>query len=208
VNARNISYAIGYDIGRKFEQREVDIDPDALAAGLRAQQTKSTGRLTEKQINEVLNSFRDQLRRQRAKQKQSQAKQNQRRGKQFLRKNRQRPDVSVTSSGLQYKVIEQGSGRAPGPKDEVTVHYEGKLLDGTVFDSSRKRGGRPATFRVDKVIDGWTEALQRMKPGAKWRLWIPADLAYGQRGMGDTIEPGQTLVFTVELLDVAEQNGN
>jgi len=122
-------------------------------------------------------------------------------GKEFLDENGKRDGVVTTASGLQYEVLTEGNGVQPGPDDVVTVHYTGKLIDGTVFDSSVERG-EPATFGVMQVIPGWVEALQMMKAGSKWRLYIPADLAYGPNGAGGVIGPNATLIFDVELLGV------
>ena len=122
-------------------------------------------------------------------------------GEQFLAKNRQQPGVKVTDSGLQYKVIESGNGDSPGPADVVSCHYRGTLIDGTEFDASANRGG-PAQFPVNRVIPGWTEALQMMKVGDKWQLFIPAELAYGNNPPGPPIEAGSTLIFDIELLGI------
>lgn len=122
-------------------------------------------------------------------------------GKEFLEANGKRAEVQTLPSGLQYEVIEQGNGPKPGPGDQVTVHYTGKLIDGTVFDSSEDRG-EPATFGVTQVIPGWVEALQLMNAGSKWRLYIPSDLAYGPNGAGGVIGPNQTLIFDVNLIEV------
>ncbi len=122
-------------------------------------------------------------------------------GEAFLAANKAKEGVKTLESGLQYKVLTPGEGKSPKATDKVTVHYRGTLLDGTEFDSSHKRG-EPAVFQVDQVIPGWTEALKLMKPGAKWELYIPAKLAYGERGAGQKIAPNATLVFEVELLKV------
>jgi FKBP-type peptidyl-prolyl cis-trans isomerase FklB len=119
----------------------------------------------------------------------------------YLAENAKRPGVTTTASGLQYEVIQQGAGAHPGPKSKVTVHYEGRLIDGTEFDSSRRRG-KPATFGLDQVIKGWTEGLQLMSPGAMYRLYLPSDLGYGEQGAGGMIGPGETLVFDVELISI------
>ena len=124
-------------------------------------------------------------------------------GKAFLMENGKKPGVVTTESGLQYEIITAGSGASPASTDKVTVHYEGSLTDGTVFDSSYKRGN-PATFGVTQVIPGWVEALQLMQPGAKWKLTIPQDLAYGERGAPPNIPPFSTLVFTVEMIEIAK----
>lgn len=129
-----------------------------------------------------------------------QGEQNLTKAQQFLEQNKQEPDVQVTESGLQYKVLEEGSGASPSADDTVRVHYRGTLLDGTEFDSSYARG-EPAEFGVSQVISGWTEALQKMKVGGKWKLWIPPSQAYGARGQGP-IPPNSLLVFEVELLDI------
>lgn len=136
-------------------------------------------------------------------QAQNQMQQNEQAGKVFLDENSTRQGVATTDSGLQYKVLEAGreGGKRPGPTNRVSVHYEGRRLDGTVFDSSYKRG-KPASFRLNQVIKGWTEGVQLMTEGAKYQLYIPADLAYGQRGAGQSIGPGETLIFDVELLKV------
>lgn len=124
-------------------------------------------------------------------------------GKEFLEENAKREEVKVTESGLQYEILTEGTGESPTADSKVKVHYEGTLIDGTVFDSSYERG-EPATFGVSQVIKGWTEALQLMKVGGKWKLYIPYDLGYGERGAGSDIKPYSTLLFEVELLDIVE----
>lgn len=134
-----------------------------------------------------------------------QIKDNKTLGREFLEQNAKNDSVVQTESGLQYMVLKEGTGAKPGPTDEVTVHYTGKLLNGTVFDSSVERG-EPATFPLDKVIPGWTEGLQLMSEGAKYRLFIPSELAYGSKGAGDQILPNSTLIFDVELIKVNKKN--
>lgn len=126
-------------------------------------------------------------------------------GREFMEQNAKNDSVVQTQSGLQYMVLKEGTGAKPGPTDEVTVHYTGRLLDGTVFDSSVDRG-EPATFPLDKVIPGWTEGLQLMSEGSKYRLFIPSELAYGSQGSGDKILPNATLIFDVELIKVVKKN--
>ncbi len=126
-------------------------------------------------------------------------------GREFMEENAKNDSVEQTTSGLQYMVLKEGTGAKPGPTDLVTVHYTGKLLDGTVFDSSVQRG-EPATFPLDKVIPGWTEGLQLMSEGSKYRLFIPSELAYGSKGSGDKILPNATLIFDVELIKVEKNN--
>ena len=202
LNTRDLSYALGFNIGQRFSQNDVEIDPGQLAAGLKASLSeKKDPRLSEQEIQQIMAAFQKQLAQQRRAKQQAQAKENIDAGQQFLKQNKQNPGVKETSSGLQYKVLEEGTGQAPGPNERVRVHYKGQLLNGTTFDSSYKRG-EPATFQVSQVIKGWGEALQMMKPGSRWKLWIPANLAYGKRSVGSEIKPGSTLVFEVELLGV------
>ena len=126
-------------------------------------------------------------------------------GREFLEENAKNDSATQTASGLQYMVLKEGTGAQPGPTDEVTVHYTGRLISGTVFDSSVERG-EPATFGLDKVIPGWTEGLQLMREGAKYRLFIPSELAYGEKGSGNQILPNSTLIFDVELIKVNKKN--
>jgi len=128
-------------------------------------------------------------------------------GKAFLEQNQKKPDVITLPTGLQFKVIQEGAGDPPGPIDMVTVHYRGTLIDGTEFDSSYKRG-EPSTFAINAIIPGWSEALQLMKPGAKWTLYIPPELAYGERGVGRTIGPNSVLIFDVELISFKQPEEN
>ncbi len=134
-----------------------------------------------------------------------QIKDNKTLGREFLEENAKNDSVVQTTSGLQYMVLKEGTGAKPGPTDNVTVHYTGRLIDGTVFDSSVERG-EPATFPLNAVIPGWTEGLQLMSEGAKYRLFIPSELAYGSKGAGDQILPNSTLIFDVELIKVEKQN--
>jgi len=129
------------------------------------------------------------------------AVENLKKGQKFLEENKKKPGVKVTDSGLQYEILKKGTGKVPGLKDKVKCNYKGTLIDGTVFDSSYDRG-KPATFGVDRVIKGWTEALQMMPVGSKWKLYIPSDLAYGERGAGKDIGPNEVLIFEIELLDI------
>jgi len=153
------------------------------------------------EMNRTLVELKRKSRRHRRRKQKRAAEKNLAEGKKFLQENAKKEGVTILPSGLQYQVIEKGSGDSPKRTDTVTVQYKGTLLDGTEFDSSYKRG-YPATFRVTGVIAGWTEALQLMKPGAKWRLFIPSNLAYGERGSSSKIPPNSTLIFEVELIKV------
>jgi FKBP-type peptidyl-prolyl cis-trans isomerase FklB len=191
------SYSIGYQFADNVKrQLEDSIDTDAFVAGVRDRLEGAEMRVSEADAERALGALMTS--RQAA--ADAQALQNLEAGLEFLEENAQREGVTVLPSGLQYEVIEAGEGAKPGPTDTVTTHYEGRLIDGTVFDSSYERG-EPASFPLNRVIPGWTEALQLMPTGAKWRLYVPAGLAYGERPAGQ-IPPNSTLIFDVELLDV------
>jgi FKBP-type peptidyl-prolyl cis-trans isomerase FklB len=196
-----ISYSLGYNIGRDFSQKKLDIDLDVLMRGMKDALSGSTTALSEDEMRQAMMDLQKNMMAQQQQQVQQLAKTNEQAGKAFLAENRQKEGVKTTMSGLQYKVISKGTGKKPGPDDKVTVHYRGRLLDGTEFDSSYKRD-KPATFPVGGVIPGWTEGLQLMKEGAKWQLFIPPNLAYGEKGAGPMIGPNATLVFEVELISI------
>ncbi len=196
-----VSYAIGLDIGRNFERQGLEVNPDIIAAGMRDALTKAEPKMTDEEMRETMMAFRQEMIAKQTQKAEEASSGNKEAGQKFLEENKTKEGVKTTESGLQYKVLTEGKGKSPGAEDQVKVHYEGKLLDGTVFDSSYKRG-EPAVFPVNGLIPGWTEALQLMKPGAKWELYIPADLAYGDRGAGPQIPPGSTLIFTTELIEV------
>jgi len=196
-----ISYTIGVNIGQDFKGQEMDIDPDALLLGLTDLLAGKELKLTDEEMAQEIQAFQQQMQAKMMAAMEEMATKNKTEGEAFLAENAKQEGVVVTESGLQYKVLEPGEGDAPGANDVATVHYRGTLIDGTQFDSSYDRG-QPATFPVGGVIAGWTEALQLMKPGAKWQLFIPAELAYGERGAGQDIGPNATLLFDVELISV------
>jgi FKBP-type peptidyl-prolyl cis-trans isomerase FklB len=193
VDVQYYSYAIGMEIGSSFHKDCIALNFDSLMAGLKDtiagvkpkydQQTclLALQQLSQQRVNKMVD-----------------------RNKQYLEENKLDSEVKVTSSGLQYKVLKQGTGDTPKASDTVSTHYRGSLIDGTEFDSSYSRG-QPATFPVGGVIPGWTEALQLMKVGDKWQLVIPSKLAYGARGAGDLIGPHSTLIFEIELLGIEKQ---
>ncbi len=191
-----ISYALGVNFGQNLKNQGVDANLDLVRKGIE-EALNGKPQLNEGQLREVFTELRTQV----AAHMEEKKKQNKAEGEKFLADNAKKPGIEKTASGLQYRVIEAGSGGSPGTNDEVTVNYTGKLIDGTVFDSSEKQG-HPAKFRVTGVIKGWTEALLKMKKGAKWELFIPAELAYGERAR-PSIPPNSTLIFTVELVDIA-----
>ena len=194
-------YAIGLKIGAQLAAAKDSLDADALTLGVQDAIAGTKPRLSDEEIQEAGLAFQKKVL---AKQKEKAEKTlatNLKVGKQFLEANKKKEGVVTLPSGLQYKIIKAGTGATPKASDTVVTHYTGKLLNDQVFDSSVQRG-EPATFPVSGVIAGWTEALQLMKTGAKWELYIPADLAYGERGAGQMIEPGSTLIFEIELLDI------
>ncbi len=199
------SYSIGADIGANFKKQEIDVDAKALAAGL-TDALAGKPALTEAEMREALDNLRkDLMARAETKQK-AVGEKNAKEGEAFLAANAKKEGVKTLPSGLQYKVIKSGAGKSPKATDTVKVHYHGTLIDGTVFDSSVERG-QPTTFAVNQVIPGWTEALQLMKEGDKWQVYIPSKLAYGERGAGGKIGPNSTLIFDVELLSIEKAVG-
>jgi len=196
------SYSIGLSIGRNMKQQGFDLELSTLAAGI-ADGLRGDAQLTDEEIEKVMTAFQQDFEAQQAGRMKATAEKNKKEGATFLAANAKKEGVVSTKSGLQYQVLKEGKGPKPTKNDTVTTHYVGTLLDGTEFDSSIKRG-EPATFPVGGVIGGWTEALQLMPVGSKWRLFIPAELAYGARGAGRDIGPNATLVFEVELLDIGE----
>ena len=193
------SYAIGLDIATSLKRQELDVDAKALAAGIADGFAGKPALTDEEQKAAILDLQKSAMAKAEEKQKAA-AGTNLKAGEAFLAENAKKEGVKITASGLQYKVIKSGTGPSPKPTDTVKVHYTGKLVDGTVFDSSVERG-TPVTFSVKGVIPGWTEALQLMKAGDKWQLFIPAKLAYGEEGPGP-IGPNSTLIFEVELLGI------
>lgn len=197
-----ISYALGLSMGNNFRASGItEINVNDFADGVAAVFYGSQPKMTYDEAKEEIRKYFTAME---AKQKEEAAKAaeiNEKAGKDFLEENGKRVEVQTTPSGLQYEVLKEGDGAQPTANDQVEVHYTGKLIDGTVFDSSEERG-MPATFGVTQVIPGWVEALQLMKAGSRWRLFIPSQLAYGPNGAGGVIGPNATLIFDVELLKV------
>jgi FKBP-type peptidyl-prolyl cis-trans isomerase FklB len=196
-----VSYGIGLNIGRDFKEQQINIDPDLLAQGIRDAMAGGEVLMTEEEMQQAMMEFQQEMMATQEKRMAEQASKNLQEGEAFLAENAQKEGVTVLPSGLQYRVVEAGKGKSPTAENMVTVHYRGRLVDGTEFDSSYERG-EPATFPVAGVIPGWTEALQLMQEGAKWELVIPPALAYGERGAGQVIGPNAVLIFEVELLKV------
>ncbi len=198
---KKVSYAIGLDIGQNFKTRAMDIDMELLIQGLRDSQKTEKPLLSSEEIQKVMTQFQQDMMKAEQEKRAVQGQGNKAREEAFLKENALKPGVKVTASGLQYKVITQGTGPQPKESDTVKVHYRGTLLDGTEFDSSYKRN-EPAVFPLNGVIKGWTEALQLMKVGSKYQIFLPSGLAYGDRGAGQVIGPNATLIFDVELLGI------
>jgi FKBP-type peptidyl-prolyl cis-trans isomerase FklB len=198
-----LGYCLGLDFGKRLAEDETPVDLGAVVAGLKDGLTNAKPQLTDDQIAAVMEQFQITMLKKVNPEMAQQAEDNLARGTKFLAENRAKEGVQETPSGLQYRVITEGDGDIPTADDTVSCHYEGTLISGEVFDSSYKRG-KPAEFPVGGVIAGWTEALQKMKVGSKWEVFLPAKIAYGLRGAPGAIGPNETLVFTIELLDIVD----
>ena len=197
-----LSYALGLSMGNNFRSSGIEtINVEDFADGVAAVFYGSEPKMSYNEAKATIQEFFTELQKKQEAEAAAMADVKAKAGKEFLDVNGKREEVKTLPSGLQYEVLEAGEGESPKASDTVKVHYTGKLIDGTVFDSSVDRG-EPATFGVTQVIPGWVEALQLMKPGAKWRLFIPSQLAYGPQGAGGVIGPNQTLIFDVELIAV------
>ena len=198
---KRLSYGIALRMSERMVADGMVMDVDAYALGMRDAFEGAEARLTDEEINAEMMAFQEKVEAEREAAQAEVSEGNAEAGAAFLAENAQREGIIVTESGLQYEVVTAGEGASPGRDDEVEVHYRGTLIDGTVFDSSYDRG-QTVTFGVSQVIPGWTEALQLMKEGAKYNLYIPSDLAYGPGGAGQVIGPNSTLIFEVELIKV------
>ncbi|MDT8439835.1 MAG: FKBP-type peptidyl-prolyl cis-trans isomerase [Wenzhouxiangellaceae bacterium] len=196
-----LSYTIGMDIGQSLSGQDMPLDIDILLEGLKASYLGEETLLTREEALSERQKFIEKRQQQLQAQRSEDARINAEEGQAFLAANADKPGVEVTESGLQYRVLEAGSGARPSADDRVTVHYRGKLINGVEFDSSYARG-EPATFGLGQVIPGWTEGLQLMREGAKYEFFIPSELAYGEQGRPGPIGPNSTLIFEVELIDV------
>jgi len=195
------SYSLGYQFGQNLKIQELDINLEVYTAGIRDALVGKEPQMSSEEIRSTIINLRQKVMAAQQKAFKEQAERNLSEGKAFLAENGKKEGVKTLPSGLQYKVVSEGSGKTPKATDTVTVHYRGTLINGTEFDSSHKRG-EPTTFQVDGVILGWKEALQLMKEGAKWQLFVAPELAYGDRGQSPRIPPCSTLVFEVELISV------
>lgn len=194
-----ISYAMGYDLYNRL-RGAFQMNPKLFMQGMRDSREGEPA-MSPEEVRQTLMEFQAAARKKQAEAQRMRAAVNKAEGREFLEKNKTGEGVVTLASGLQYKVLTQGSGASPKPEDTVKCHYKGTLIDGTVFDSSYQRN-QPAVFPVNGVIKGWQEALPLMKVGGKWMLYIPSELAYGNKGAGNRIQPGSTLIFEVELLEI------
>lgn len=197
------SYAIGLNVGGSLEQVSDHIDRAALRKGIEDALSGADPDLSSEEVEAVMRDFQTRMQEEMQREQAEMAETNRTEGESYLAENAQREGVETTASGLQYEVLRAGDGPSPGADDVVTLHYKGTLIDGTQFDSSYDRGA-PATFSVNQVIPGFSEGLQLMEVGSQYRLYIPGDLGYGEQGSGPLIQPNATLIFEVELLEIAE----
>ena len=197
TDKQKLSYILGVQVGQGLKAEGIELEMDAFSAGITDMMEGNKPKIDQATAQKLVQDYQQKKQ---AKMAETAAKK-QKQADAFLAKNAKEKGVVVTATGLQYKVLEQGKGKSPTSEDKVVAHYTGKLLDGTVFDSSVERG-EPATFPVSGVIKGWQEALPMMKEGAKWQLVIPANLAYGDRGIGNIIGPNEALMFDIELVSI------
>lgn len=196
-----LSYALGLTVGNDLKQKSIEVNTDVFIKGVKDSLSSGKRLLGDDEIRDTLAAFSKEMTEKQAEAMKKLSESNKREGIAFLAENKKKEGVKTLPSGLQYKVLSEGKGKNPKATDTVTVNYRGTLLNGTEFDSSYRRG-QPATFPVKGVIAGWTEALQLMKEGAKWQLFIPSNLAYGEKGPGGLIGPNAALIFEVELISV------
>jgi FKBP-type peptidyl-prolyl cis-trans isomerase FklB len=201
TDKEKLSYALGTDLGNQLRTQSVDIDPDVFAGALKTALTGGKSLLTQEEIRAAITKLQADMRARQAQKVAELSEKNKKEGEAFLTANKDKEGVVTLPSGLQYKILQPGDGPKPTIDDTVVCNYRGTFLDGTEFDSSARRK-EPATFAVKGVVKAWTEALQLMPTGSKWQLFVPAALAYGDRGAGNMIPPNATLVFEIELLSI------
>jgi len=204
-----VSYSLGLDLGTKMKaqmkNQSIDMDPELFSRGMKDAFSGAKPLMTEQEVKDTMSAFQKDMMTRQMERDKAAGEKNKKEGDAYLAENMKKEGVKVLPSGLQYKVLKEGTGNTPKATDKVEVNYRGTLIDGTEFDSSYKRG-QPAMFKVNGVIPGWTEALQLMKEGAKWQLVIPSKIAYGERGtQGGPIGPNATLIFEVELISIKDK---
>jgi len=201
TDKEKLSYSLGHQFGQNAKRNNLDLDPNVFAAAIKDVLSDAKPALTDDEMRVVVQDFQQKLQQKLMAQAQEQGNKNKKDGDAFQAKNKKNKGVVTLPNGLQYKVIKAGTGKKPASTDTVTAHYSGKLINGTEFDSSIKRG-EPTTFPLNGVIKGWQEALPLMQEGAKWEVVIPPELAYGPNGAGQSIGPNETLIFEIELVSV------
>lgn len=206
-----LNYSVAYDVGKSVSRNKLDYEETVflkgLVDGMKDEETPDAGLLTSKERIDIKREHSKVMREKEKEEREASAKENKKIADDFLAKNKEKEGVVTTESGLQYSIVTEGTGEKPTAEDRVSVHYTGTLIDGTEFDSSHKRK-RPATFPVGRVVKGWTEALQLMPVGSKWKLFIPPALGYGERGAGGKIAPNSALIFEIELLEIIKEDPN
>ena len=198
------SYTLGADLAKNFESQGIDLDTGALLQGMQDYLNKQPMKLTEEQMQSSIMALKKEMLAKQAAEKQKIAEANAKAGEEFMAANKKKPGVVTLPNGLQYLVIEEGQGESPAEGDYIIANYKGTLIDGTEFDSSYNRG-TPIEFQMGDVIQGWGEALKRMKPGAKWEIYVPPSLGYGAKGAGNIIGPNATLIFTIEFISASKE---
>ncbi|MCF8045081.1 MAG: FKBP-type peptidyl-prolyl cis-trans isomerase [Desulfarculaceae bacterium] len=195
-----ISYVVGYDLFNKVQSNFEEVDVDAFFKGIQ-DAVEGSPEMSKKEMKQTMAMFKQKMQQKQMEKTKKVLEKNKAEGAAFMDENKGKEGVKTLDNGIQYIVIKEGTGKSPQKTDKVKCHYKGMTIDGEVFDSSYKRG-EPAEFKLDQVIQGWTETIPKMKTGGKWKIFIPADLAYGNRGAGKVIEPGSTLIFEVELISI------
>ncbi len=204
TDKEKVSYAIGVQIGESMKNDDLDINVDVLSRALSDVFNDKSLAMSEEEIMKTMKEFQQEMMKKQREAMEKEAQENIEEAEEFLEENKKKENVKVMDSGLQYMVIEKGTGESPGDNDRVKVKYTGSFINGEVFDSTEQRGGQPATFSIKGVVPGMSEALENMKVGGKWKIFIPPELGYGAQGGGGRIPPNALLIFDVELVDIVE----
>lgn len=201
IDIEKISYILGQSIGGDFRRQEFEINVKTFVDSFTDAYAGKESKMRPSEMQQIMMAFQSAMQEKKQRKQVNAAETNLKQGLAFLKENQNKADIHVTKSGLQYRIIQEGTGKKPKLTDTVVTHYEGKTIDGRIFDSSVRRN-TPARFPLNGVISGWQEALQLMGEGSKWEIFVPSDLAYGQAGSGGTIEPHATLIFQIELIAI------
>ena len=201
IDTEKISYILGQSIGGDFRRQDFEINVNTFVDSFTDAYAGKESKMRPSEMQQIMMAFQSAMQEKKQLKQNNASETNLKQGLAFLKENQKKADIHVTQSGLQYRILQEGTGKKPQPTDTVVTHYEGKTLDGRIFDSSIRRNA-PARFPVNGVIVGWQEALQLMAEGSKWEIFVPSDLAYGQAGSGGTIEPHATLIFQIELIAI------